>query len=195
MGVTLASQSSGASRSRVTPLEAFRTGKTTRPFTVRIAAGSAVLLPGLILMAIGMFGNPVEPQQRSPASASAERSRLLVFHALGNVCRGSRRFHWPTGSKTARCDRSNPSRQRSRNPQRTSSTVTALDWACTHLRSCSSYQINFDSFEEVLSESISADLWVFESNQRLEFSGLLVDQLAELPEVDHIAGFSPCGAN
>ena len=45
--------------SRVTPLEAFRTGgKTHDPLTVRIAAGSAVLLPGLILMAIGMFGNP-----------------------------------------------------------------------------------------------------------------------------------------
>ncbi|MAG10241.1 MAG: hypothetical protein CL494_07530, partial [Actinobacteria bacterium] len=60
MGVTLASAILPALRaSRVTPLEAFRTGgKTARPLTVRIAAGSAVLLPGLILMAIGMFGNP-----------------------------------------------------------------------------------------------------------------------------------------
>ena len=58
MGVTLARQSSASRLTGHSTRSLPHGGKTTRPFTVRIAAGSAVLLPGLILMAIGMFGNP-----------------------------------------------------------------------------------------------------------------------------------------
>ena len=135
----------------------------------------------------------MEPPQHSRASASAGRSRLLASPCSRNVRRGSRRFHRSTGIETPRCDRSNRSRQRESKPSTNEfNRDRTHDWACTHLRSCSSYQIN----SPIVSKRSSANrslltLWIFESNQRLEFSGLLVDRLAELPEVGHIAGFSP----
>ena len=195
MGVTLASAILPALRaSRVTPLEAFRTGgKTTRPLTVRIAAGSAVLLPGLILMAIGMFGNPGGTAATLACIGIGGALTFIGVSMLSAMFAGvvAGFIGQPVAKLrgvTGRIARGNASR----NPQRTSSTVTALMIGLALISGVAVLTKSIlDSFEQVLSESISADLWVFESNQRLEFSGLLVDQLAELPEVDHIAGFSP----
>ncbi|MDA0300499.1 MAG: FtsX-like permease family protein [Actinobacteria bacterium] len=195
MGVTLASAILPALRaSRVTPLEAFRTGgRASRPLTVRIALGSAVLLLGLVFMAIGMFGNPGGTSATLALIGVGGALTFIGVSMLSAMFAGAVAGFIGTPvaalrGVTGRIARGNASR----NPQRTSSTVTALMIGLALISGVAVLTRSIlDSFEEVLNESISADLWIFETNQGLEFSGLLVEQLAELPEVDQVAGFSP----
>ena len=193
MGVTLASAILPAlARHRSLRLKPSNWWKNSTAFTVRIAAGSAVLLPGLILMAIGMFGNPGGTAATLACIGIGGALTFIGVSMLSAMFAGVvAGFIGQPVSKlrgvTGRIARGNAVET-----LRTSSTVTALMIGLALISGVAVLTKSIlDSFEEVLSESISADLWIFESNQRLEFSGLLVDRLAELPEVGHIAGFSP----
>ena len=178
---------------RVTPLEAFRSGgRAERSMTFRLVSGSAVLVPGLILMGIGMFGDA--------GGTAATLGVLGIGGALTfiGVSMLSATFAGPVasaiGAPIARLRGVPGSIARgnaSRNPQRTSSTATALMIGLALISGVAVLtQSILDTFDEILEESISADLFVFEANQGLEFSGVLVDQLAAIPEVDQVAGFA-----
>ena len=194
MVVTLVSALLPAIRAaRVTPLEAFRSGgRRERSATFRAISGSAVLVPGLVLMAIGMFGN-----------AGGTASRLGVLGVGGaltfiGVSMLSAMFAGPVasaiGAPIARLRGVPGSIARgnaSRNPQRTSATATALMIGLALISGVAVLtQSILDTFDEILSESISADLFIFEANQGLEFSGVLVDQLSAIDDVDQVSGFA-----
>jgi putative ABC transport system permease protein len=194
MVVTLVSALLPAVRAaRVAPLEAFRTGgRPERSATFRAVSGSAVLVPGLVLMGVGMFGDA--------GGTAATLAVLGIGGALTfiGVSMLSAMFAGPVasaiGAPIARLRGVPGSIARgnaSRNPQRTSATATALMIGLALISGVAVLtQSILDTFDEILEESISADLFIFEANQGLEFSGVLVDQLATLPEVDQVSGFS-----
>ena len=195
MGVSLASAVVPALRAaRVAPLEAFRTGgQPVRPLKVRIAFGSAVLIPGIALLCWGMFGDPGGTSATLSAIGFGGALTFIGVSMLSAMFAGAvasvigapvARLRGVTGQIAQGNAR--------RNPKRTSSTVTALMIGLALISGVAVLTRSIlDSFDEFLSESISADLFVFESNQNLEFSGALVDKLQTLPEVDQVAGFSP----
>jgi len=194
MVVTLASALLPALRaSAVSPLEAFRSGgRRPRSLTFRIVLGSAVTLPGLLALGIGMFGDA--------GSTAATLALIGVGGALTfiGVSMLSAMFAGPVasaiGAPVARLRGVSGQIARgnaSRNPQRTSSTATALMIGLALITGVAVLtQSILDTFDEILSESVSADVFVFEANQGLEFSGLVPDQLRDLPEVDAVSGFA-----
>ena len=179
--------------SRVAPLEAFRNGGARqRSLRFRLTIGAAVTVPGAVLLGLGMFGDA--------GSTSATLSLVGVGGALTfiGVSMLSALFAGPVTSGlglpvakvkgvTGQLARGNASR----NPQRTSATATALMIGLALISGVAVLtQSILDTFNDILEDSISADLFIFESNQGLEFSAALVDQLQPLPEVADVSGFS-----
>ena len=178
---------------RVTPLEAFRSGgRAERSATFRLVSGAAVLVPGLLMMGIGMFGDA--------GGTAATLGVLGIGGALTfiGVSMLSATFAGPVASaigapiaKLRGVPGSIARGNASRNPQRTSATATALMIGLALISGVAVLtQSILDTFDEILEDSISADLFVFEANQGLEFSGVVVDQLAAIPDVDQVAGFA-----
>jgi len=179
--------------SRVAPLEAFRNGGARqRSLRFRLTIGAAVTVPGAVLFGLGMFGDA--------GSTSATLGLVGVGGALTfiGVSMLSALFAGPVTSGlglpvakvkgvTGQLARGNASR----NPQRTSATATALMIGLALISGVAVLtQSILDTFNDILEDSISADLFIFESNQGLEFSAALVDQLQPLPEVADVSGFS-----
>jgi len=78
----------------------------------------------------------------------------------------------------------------SRNPQRTAATSTALMIGLALITGVAVLTASLlATFDKLLEEALTADLFIFEENQGLEFSPLLVDQLDALPETEAVAGF------
>ncbi|MEK9937784.1 MAG: FtsX-like permease family protein, partial [Ilumatobacter sp.] len=148
--------------------------------------------PGAVLLGLGMFGDA--------GSTSATLGLVGVGGALTfiGVSMLSALFAGPVTSGlglpvakvkgvTGQLARGNASR----NPQRTSATATALMIGLALISGVAVLtQSILDTFNDILEDSISADLFIFESNQGLEFSAALVDQLQPLPEVADVSGFS-----
>ena len=179
--------------SRVAPLEAFRSGGVRqRSLRSRLALGAVVTVPGAVLLGLGMFGDA--------GSTSATLGLVGVGGALTfiGVSMLSALFAGPVTSGlglpvakvkgvTGQIARGNASR----NPQRTSATATALMIGLALISGVAVLtQSILDTFNEILEDAISADLFIFESNQGLEFSATLVDQLRPLPEIADISGYS-----
>ena len=194
LGVTLASALAPAVRaSRVSPLEAFRSGgRPPRSLTFRLITGGVVFVPGVIMLALGMFASP---SSTSGTLALVGAGGALLFIGTSML---SASFAGPVTSAlgapiarlrgvTGEIARGNASR----NPQRSSATATSLMIGLALISGVAVLtQSILDTFDDILEESVAADLFVFEENQGLEFSGLVPDRLEELPEVDAVAGFS-----
>jgi putative ABC transport system permease protein len=194
LGVTIASAMIPAFRaSRVSPLEAVRSGgQKERSTTFRTLAGGAILVPGLILLLLGMFG-----------SLSTVTGRLTALGVGGGlvfvgVSMLSALFAGPVAaalgapiesmtSITGRIGRDNASR----NPQRTSATATALMIGLALITGVSVLSASLlRTFSELLDEALTADLFVFEAAQGLPFDPAILDQIEALDEVDRVAGFA-----
>ncbi|MGI9607808.1 MAG: ABC transporter permease [Acidimicrobiales bacterium] len=194
MVVTVASALIPAIRaSRVAPLEAIRDGgRKERSMTFRLVAGALVLLPGLLLLFLGMF--------RDGGSTSSRLTSIGLGAALTfiGVSMLSALFAGPASEVlgapaeaikgvTGRLARENASR----NPQRTAATSTALMIGLALITGVAVLTASIlATFDELLDEAITADLFIFEENQGLEFSATLVDQLDALSETDLVAGFA-----
>ncbi|MDH3294885.1 MAG: FtsX-like permease family protein, partial [Acidimicrobiia bacterium] len=196
--VTVASALLPAIRaSLVSPLEAVRDGgRKQRSLRFRIIAGAAVVLPGLALLFYGMFGDIADT---TPRLASIGVGAALTFVGVAML---SALFAGPVAATlgipvegfkgvTGRLARDNASR----NPQRTAATATALMIGLALITGVAVLTESLlRTFDELLEESVAADLFVFEEAQGLPFSGVLVEQLAELPEVDQVAGYTTVDA-
>ncbi len=179
--------------SRVSPLEAVRDGgRKERSLTFRLVAGAAVLLPGLFLLGLGMF--------RDGAGTSTRLTQLGLGAALTfiGVSMVSALFAGPVADAlgypadrikgvTGRLARDNASR----NPQRTAATATALMIGLALISGVAVLTASIlATFDELLEDALTADLFIFDDSQGLDFSPVLVDQLDALPETESVAGFA-----
>ena len=195
--VTVASAVIPAIRaSRVSPLEAVREGgRRERTLVFRLVTGAVVLLPGVLLLLLGMF--------RDGASTSSRLTQLGIGAALTfiGVSMMSALFAGPVAEAlgypadrvkgvTGRLARENASR----NPQRTAATATALMIGLALISGVAVLTASIlATFDELLEDALTADLFIFEENG-LDFSPVLVDQLNALPETELVAGFADIAA-
>ncbi len=179
--------------SRVSPLEAVRDGgQRERSMRFRILAGAAVLIPGLLALLFGMFG---DIDGTTPRLASIGVGAALTFVGVAMLSalfagRAAAVIGAPAQAIkgiTGRLARDNASR----NPQRTAATATALMIGLALITGVAVLTESLlRTFDEVLEEAITADLFVFEEAQGLPFSSVVVDQLNAMPEVGDVTGFS-----
>ncbi|MCP4087602.1 MAG: FtsX-like permease family protein [Actinomycetia bacterium] len=179
--------------SRVAPLEAIRTGgQKERSTRFRVVAGTVVLAPGLIALGLGMFAG---------VGGTATRLTLIgVGAALTfiGVSMVSALFAGPAAGAlgqpveavkgvTGRIARDNASR----NPQRTTATATALMIGLALITGVAVLTESvLATFDDILEDSLTADLFIFEQDQGVEFASVLVDQIQALPETEYVAGFA-----
>ncbi len=177
---------------RVSPLEAlYDTHSDQRSLRSRIIAGSAVLVPGIIVLALGLAGT------------TGTTSGILTLLGVGSVLTFigvamlSALFAGPVASvigrpieamrgTVGRIARDNASR----NPQRTAATATALMIGLSLITAVTVLASSIKSaFSDLLEEALAADIFIFEPNQGLAFSPALVDDLNVLDEVGQVAGY------
>ncbi len=178
--------------SRISPLEALHdTGAGERSMRFRIIAGSLVLIPGVILLALGLLGT------------SGTTTGVLTLLGLGSVLtfigvamlsalfagRVSALIGAPVEGlrgTVGRLARDNASR----NPQRTAATATALMIGLALITGVSVLASSIiATFNDLLEDSLTADVFVFEEAQGLSFSPRLVENLDALDETGPVAGF------
>ena len=83
----------------------------------------------------------------------------------------------------------------SRNPQRTAATSTALMIGLALITGVAVLTASLlATFDELLEEALTADLFIYEENQQLPFSPALVDSLDGLPQTESVAAFAPIEA-
>lgn len=191
--VTVASAIAPAFRaSRISPLEALHdTGASERSMRFRIITGSMVLVPGIILLTLGLLGT------------SGSTTGVLTFLGLGSVLTFigvamlSALFAGHVASligapvealrgTVGRIARDNASR----NPQRTAATATALMIGLALITGVSVLASSIiATFNDLLEDSLTADVFIFEEAQGLPFSSTLIDSLNTLDETGPVAGF------
>lgn len=178
--------------SRISPLEALHdTGASERSMRFRIIAGSLVLIPGVILLTLGLLGT------------SGTTTGVLTLLGLGSVLtfvgvamlsalfagRVSALIGAPVEAlrgTVGRLSRDNASR----NPQRTAATATALMIGLALITGVSVLASSIiATFNDLLEDSLTADVFVFEEAQGLSFSPRLVEDLDALEETGPVAGF------
>ncbi len=178
--------------SSISPLEALRDGdRKTRSVRFRIIAGSVVLIPGLVLLALGFTG------------AGGTTTSVLTFLGLGSVLTFvgvsmlSALFAGVAASAIGRPVQSLKGTMgrlardnASRNPQRTAATATSLMIGLALITGVSVLASSIKStFQDLVADAVAADLFIFDESQGLPFSSVLVDELQTLPEVGEAAGF------
>jgi putative ABC transport system permease protein len=192
MFVTVASALLPAIRaSRVSPLEAVRDGgQKERSMSFRLVAGAVVLLPGVLMLGYGMFGGIESTASRLTSiglGAALTFIGVSMLSALfaGPVAAGLGSPVEAVKGVTGRIARDNASR----NPQRTAATSTALMIGLALITGVGVLTASLlTTFDELLEDALTADLFVYEGNQGIEFSAVLVDQLRTLPETELVAG-------
>lgn len=178
---------------KVSPLEAIRDGGSKTSSThFRIFAGAAVLVPGLILLFSGMFLGIESTSLRLTCIGSGAALTFVGVAMLSGLFAGmvSYKIGAPieklTGV-TGRLGRENAAR----NPERTAATASALMIGLALITGVAVLASSLlRTFDELLADALTADLFVFEQNQGLPFSPALIDQLDALPETDLVAGYS-----
>ena len=183
--------------SRVSPLEAVRDGgQRERSMRFRILAGAAVLVPGLAALFFGMFGDIDGTTPRLTAIGVGAALTFLGVAMLSALFAGRAAAVLGLPAEaikgiTGRLARDNASR----NPQRTAATATALMIGLALITGVAVLTESLlRTFDEILEEAITADLFVFEEAQGLPFSAAIIEQLDELPEVAEVTGFAPVEA-
>lgn len=192
--VTVASALLPAFRaSQVSPLEAVRDGgRKQRSMRFRILAGAAVLIPGLGALFYGMLGDVGDTTARLGLIGVGAALTFIGVSMLSALFAGvvSSILGRPVEAMkgvTGRLARDNASR----NPQRTAATATALMIGLALITGVAVLTASLlATFDELLDEALTADLFVFEENQGLPFSAAAVDQLAMLDEVEAVSGFA-----
>ncbi|MGH1505531.1 MAG: ABC transporter permease [Acidimicrobiales bacterium] len=178
--------------SRISPLAALQdSGRPTRSMTFRLISGAFVLVPGVVLLGLGLFG------------AANTTSGVLTLLGIGSVltfigvAMVSALFAGPAASllgrpvqairgTTGRIARDNASRS----PQRTAATATALMIGLSLITAVSVLAASIKaSFSELLEEALAADIFVYDE-QGIPFSPAALAAVEELSEVDAAAGFS-----
>ncbi len=178
--------------SRIAPLEALRDGaEVERSMRFRLIAGAVVLVPGLILLILGFTGS------------GGSTTTVLTFLGFGSVLTFvgvsmlSALFAGAAASfigqpaealrnVVGRVARDNASR----NPKRTAATSTSLMIGLALITGVTVLASSIKAtFNDLLGDAISADLFIYEENQGLRFSGVLADDLQDLPEVAQAAGY------
>ncbi len=178
--------------SRISPLEALRDSEEKqRSMTRRIVAGAIVLIPGLILLGLGLAGT---------SGSTAGVLSLLGFGSILTfigVAMLSALFAGKAAAMlgapvegfkgtSGRIARDNASRS----PQRTAATATSLMIGLALITGVSVLASSIKAtFNDLLGDALAADIFIFEEAQGLPFSATLVDQLDELDEVGSVAGF------
>ncbi len=189
--------------SRVSPLEAVRDGgQPPRSLQTRLIAGGAVLLLGIVGLAIGT-GDNVSELNVGFTTLSETVSRLtligvgsaLTFIGVsmlsalfaGGVARTLGAPLEPLKGVVGRLARDNAAR----NPQRTAATSTALmiGLALITLVAVVSSSISAN-FDRLLRESVTADLFILEANQGLPFADTLIEPLRDVDGIAAIAGYA-----
>ncbi len=194
LGVTVGSALLPAMRAaKVSPLEAIRDGgKTGRTNKFRLIAGAAVLLPGLALLFTGMFGSVDSLSLRLTCLGLGAALTFIGVAMLSGLFAGivSYKIGAPAeqvSGITGRLGRENAAR----NPERTAATASALMIGLALITGVSVLAASLlRSFDALLEDSITADLFIFEENQGLPFSPVLIEQLDALPETDLVAGYT-----
>ncbi len=177
----------------VSPLEAVRDGGVKdRSLTSRVIAGTVVLLAGLGFLAFGLTGRIDSTQNTFIALGVGGALAFIGVSMLSALFAGAvasiigKPVEQLKGI-TGRLARDNASR----NPQRTSATATALMIGLALITGVAVLTASLiQSFDDLLEDVINADLLVFEANQGIPFSPVLVEPLAELDEVDTLSAFS-----
>ena len=178
--------------SRISPLEALQdTGASERSMKFRIITGSLVLVPGVILLGLGLLGT------------SGSTTGVLTLLGLGSVLtfigvamlsalfagRVASLIGAPvqaTRGTMGRIARDNASR----NPQRTAATATALMIGLALITGVSVLASSIiATFNDLLEDALTADVFIFEEAQGLPFSATLVDSLDAIDETGPVAGF------
>lgn len=178
--------------SRISPLEALQdTGQQQRSMRFRIIAGAFVLIPGVILLGLGLAGT------------SGTTTGVLSLLGFGSVLtfigvamlsalfagKASSLIGNPVQTlkgTTGRLARDNASR----NPQRTAATATALMIGLALITGVTVLATSIKAtFSGLLEDSLTADIFVFEENQGLPFSPELVTELDGLEATGPVSGF------
>lgn len=193
LGVTLLSAIIPAMRaSLVSPVEAFRDGgKRERSVQFRLITGGLVLIPGLVALAVGMFGSiegttPTLSLIGLGAAATFIGVSMMSALFAGPVANFLGKPMQTLRGVAGRLARDNASR----NPQRTSATATALMIGLALITGVGVLSASLlATFDDLLQDALTAELFIYEDQQGLPFSADLVGQLRELPETDQVAGF------
>ena len=178
--------------SRISPLEALQdTGASERSMKFRIITGSLVLVPGVILLTLGLLGT------------SGSTTGVLTLLGFGSILtfvgvamlsalfagRVASLIGAPvqaTRGTMGRIARDNASR----NPQRTAATATALMIGLALITGVSVLASSIiATFNDLLEDALTADVFIFEEAQGLTFSPTLVEDLDALDETGPVAGF------
>lgn len=191
--VTMVSAIAPAYRaSKISPLEALHdTGASERSMRFRIIAGSVVLIPGVILLTLGLLGTSGSTTgvlsllgfgSVLTFVGVAMLSALFagqVSNLIGTPVRGLRGTVGRLASDNA-----------SRNPQRTAATATALMIGLALITGVSVLASSIiATFNDLLEDSLTADIFVFEEAQGLPFAPSVVESLDAIPETGPVAGF------
>ena len=178
--------------SRISPLEALHdVGQQRRSMRFRIISGAMVLIPGLILLGLGLTG------------AGGTTTTVLSFLGFGSILTFvgvsmlSALFAGAVASTLGRpveAMRGTVGRiardNASRNPQRTAATATSLMIGLALITGVSVLASSIKAtFSSLIEDAIAADLFIYEEAQGLPFSAVLADDLIALPEVDAAAGY------
>ncbi len=179
--------------SRVSPLEAVRDGgRKERSVSFRLVAGAVVLIPGLVLLALGMFGDVDGTAARLAAIGIGAALTFIGVSMMSALFAGraAGMIGGPveaTRGINGRLARDNASR----NPQRTAATATALMIGLALITGVAVLASSLlATFDDLLEDALTADLFVYEANQGLDFSSGVVEQLDALPSTDSVAGFA-----
>jgi len=178
--------------SRISPLEALQdTGESERSMTFRIVTGALVLVPGVILLGLGLLGT------------SGNTTGVLTLLGFGSVLTfiGVAMLSALFAGKAAsiigapveasrgtmgRIARDNASR----NPQRTAATATALMIGLALITGVSVLASSIiATFNDLLEDALTADAFVFEEAQNLPFSTSVVDRLEALDSTGFVSCF------
>ena len=178
---------------KVSPLEAILDGgKKGRSNRFRALAGSGVLIPGLILLFTGMFASIDSTTTKLTAIGLGAALTFIGVAMLSGLFAGmvTYKIGAPIESLTGitgRLGRDNAAR----NPERTAATASALMIGLALITGVSVLASSLlRTFDELLEDSLTADLFIFEQNQGLPFSPVVVDQLDSLPDTDLVGGYA-----
>ena len=179
--------------SRVSPLEAVRDGgRKERSMTFRLVAGGVVLVPGLILLAVGMFGSIDGTAARLSAIGVGAALTFIGVSMLSALFAGRAAGALGIPVEATRGINGRLARDNaSRNPQRTAATATALMIGLALITGVAVLTASLlATFDDLLDDALTADLFVYEANQGLEFSSTVVEQLDALGATEDVAGFA-----
>jgi ABC-type antimicrobial peptide transport system permease subunit len=182
-------------------------GRSPGKPALRVIGGSLVILLSalVILIGLGLFAQGLTADGAGArigfflgGIAVAVVGYLIAMAGLALVVAGLRTGQeLAGGTKRYLAGTAQPSLIRiardnaSRNPQRTAATSTALMIGLALITGVAVLTASLlATFDSLLEDALTADLFIFEEQQQVDFSPLLVDELNALPETEAVAAFA-----